>query len=70
MCPFVVGRRSCLGESLARMELFLVFGALMQRFEWRFADGADKPDPLHGIGGGTLSPPTHELCAIYRNTHD
>ena len=70
MCPFIVGRRICLGESLARMELFLFFGALMQRFEWRFADDADKPNPLQGIGGITLSPPTHELRAIYRNTND
>ncbi|KAK3737811.1 hypothetical protein RRG08_063217 [Elysia crispata] len=31
--PFCVGRRMCLGEALANMELFLFISSLIQRFE-------------------------------------
>ena len=34
----VTGRRMCMGEQLARVELFLVTSHLMQRFTIQFAD--------------------------------
>ena len=39
LMPFSVGKRSCLGEALARAELFLLVTALLQRYSLRFPDG-------------------------------
>ncbi|KAF0298332.1 Cytochrome P450 2J6 [Amphibalanus amphitrite] len=39
LMPFSVGRRSCLGETLARTELFLFVTSVVQRYRLRFPDG-------------------------------
>nr|QLC36622.1 cytochrome P450 2K1 [Kryptolebias hermaphroditus] len=65
--PFSAGRRACLGESLARMELFLFFTSLLQRFRFTPPPGVsgDEVD-LTPVVGFTLSPRPQKLCAVQR----
>jgi cytochrome P450 len=41
---FSLGKRSCLGEFLARQELFLFFSTLIQQFDIRPPEGQDRVD--------------------------
>ena len=41
--PFGIGKRVCLGQSLAEKEFFIFFVALMQRFEFRQVPGSELP---------------------------
>ncbi|XP_019628033.1 PREDICTED: cytochrome P450 2U1-like [Branchiostoma belcheri] len=63
--PFGGGRRVCLGEQLARMELFLFFSTLLQSFTFRTPEGAPTPC-LDGVFRLTLTPHPFMLCAIPR----
>ncbi|KAI8517881.1 cytochrome P450 2 sub U member 1 [Branchiostoma belcheri] len=61
--PFSGGRRVCLGEQLARMELFLFFSTLLQSFTFRTPEDAPPPT-TDGVFGITLPPHPFKLCAI------
>ncbi|XP_065109227.1 cytochrome P450 2K1-like [Paramisgurnus dabryanus] len=66
--PFSAGRRICLGESLARMELFLFFTSLLQIFRFTPPPGVSGDElDLKGIVGITLNPSPHKLCAVKRS---
>ncbi|KAM4808244.1 cytochrome P450 2U1 [Rhinophrynus dorsalis] len=53
--PFGIGRRVCMGEQLAKMELFLMFVNLLQSFSFSLADDTFIP-MLEGRFGLTLAP--------------
>ncbi|XP_069584433.1 cytochrome P450 2K4-like isoform X2 [Ranitomeya imitator] len=62
--PFSIGKRSCAGETLAKMELFLFFTTLLQNFNFQPIPGA-KLDLTPALGS-TNSPKPFEICAISR----
>ncbi|XP_016526188.1 cytochrome P450 2J2-like isoform X1 [Poecilia formosa] len=62
--PFSAGKRVCLGEQLARMELFLFFTSLLQRF--KFSSPAGEKPSLEFKLGLTRCPKPYRLCAVPR----
>uniref|UniRef100_A0A3B3BUB6 Cytochrome P450 2K1-like n=1 Tax=Oryzias melastigma TaxID=30732 RepID=A0A3B3BUB6_ORYME len=58
-------RRACLGESLAKMELFLFFTSLLQRFHFTPPPGVSEEElDLTPALGFVIPPAPHELCAV------
>ena len=53
--PFGHGKRMCLGEPLARAELFIFFAALVRNFRFSVLE-EERPDPQNFSAGFTKSP--------------
>ncbi|CAI5452796.1 unnamed protein product [Caenorhabditis angaria] len=47
--PFSIGKRACVGEGLARMELFLIFSALLQKYEYVPLAPVDMSPQMGGV---------------------
>ncbi|XP_068136123.1 cytochrome P450 2K6-like [Hyperolius riggenbachi] len=64
--PFSAGRRSCVGETLAKMELFLFFTSLMQKFTFHAAPGVTNLQVKPSIGLA-VAPVGHKICCMPRS---
>ena len=65
--PFSAGRRGCLGESLARIQVFLVLARLLHSFKFENPPGFDPPS-LEPITGLALMPRPFSVCALNRHS--
>lgn len=64
---FSAGKRVCVGEGLARMELFLLLAAILQHFNLKsLVDPKDIDLSPIAIGFGKI-PPRYKLCLIPRS---
>ena len=67
--PFGIGRRICLGEAVAKMELFLFLTAMIKQFDFVLPNGHSEPG-MKGVLGGTYAPKPFKVKAIPRNNAD
>ncbi|XP_012877718.1 PREDICTED: cytochrome P450 2J2-like [Dipodomys ordii] len=62
--PFGMGKRACLGEQLARSELFIFFTSLLQKFT--FKPPQNEKLSLKARMSIPHSPPSYLICAVLR----
>uniref|UniRef100_A0A8C3C825 Cytochrome P450 n=1 Tax=Cairina moschata TaxID=8855 RepID=A0A8C3C825_CAIMO len=66
--PFSAGRRICAGETLAKMELFLFFTSLLQRFTFHPPPGVSASDlDLNPAISFNIIPKPYKICAVARS---
>ncbi|KHJ75585.1 unspecific monooxygenase [Oesophagostomum dentatum] len=67
LIPFSIGKRQCLGEGLAKMELFLFIANLFNRFEISCEDPANPPTMKKTFG--TTVQPKEYRCFVKARSH-
>ncbi|XP_022090540.1 cytochrome P450 2U1-like [Acanthaster planci] len=63
--PFSLGPRACLGEQMAKCEMFLTFTGILQKFRLELAEGIERPT-LDGLPGITHAPRPTRIRPIPR----
>ncbi|XP_036590329.1 cytochrome P450 2C23-like [Trichosurus vulpecula] len=64
--PFSIGKRSCLGEGLARMELFLFYTTILQNFTLKAVGDPNEINFKNDRGGFSNAPGNHQMCFLPR----
>eukprot|EP00058_Branchiostoma_floridae_P026553 XP_002612044.1 hypothetical protein BRAFLDRAFT_60656 [Branchiostoma floridae] len=64
--PFLAGCRGCLGESMAKAELFLFTARILRDFRLELPDGVSPPS-LQGRYGVVMAPDRYDICFRPRN---
>ncbi|XP_066099545.1 cytochrome P450 2A13-like isoform X1 [Saccopteryx bilineata] len=64
--PFSIGKRYCLGEGLARMELFLFFTIILQNFCFKSSQSPQDIDVSPKLVGFATIPPTYTMSFLPR----
>uniref|UniRef100_G1TYN6 unspecific monooxygenase n=1 Tax=Oryctolagus cuniculus TaxID=9986 RepID=G1TYN6_RABIT len=62
--PFSIGKRTCAGEGLARMELFLLLTTILQHFTLKPLVDPKDIDPTPVDNGFVSVPPSYKLCFV------
>ncbi|XP_063195268.1 cytochrome P450 2C9-like [Chroicocephalus ridibundus] len=64
--PFSAGKRICPGESLARMEIFLLMAIILQNFTLKPVVDPQELSITPTLSGTANVPPAYQLCAVPR----
>ncbi|XP_059186689.1 cytochrome P450 2G1-like [Centropristis striata] len=64
--PFAAGKRACVGESLARMELFIFLVSMLQNFTFTCTDGPDSMNVIPEYSGFANVPRSYNIIATPR----
>ena len=68
--PFGAGPRVCIGQSLAKIEIFLFLAGLLQQFRFEWPPGSSQPDlkaPVDPTMRAVLAPSPYKLCVKRRD---
>ncbi|XP_060538868.1 cytochrome P450 2J5-like isoform X1 [Pantherophis guttatus] len=61
--PFGMGERACVGQQLARIEIFIVLTSLLRAFSFRLPEGVKELNE-EPVAKMTMHPHPYKLCAI------
>ncbi|XP_070762714.1 cytochrome P450 2G1-like [Enoplosus armatus] len=64
--PFAAGKRACVGESLARMELFIFLVSLLRHFTFSCSEGPDSINLIPEYSSFANLPRRHQIIATPR----